>query len=253
MWFDPEEVERLRLVYNSDHPGATIPKGTPEATWKRLQEKFHAQCRTGQSTCILANMMRKPKAPDSWSLNRYEWLSSDDIDSIQKQYVKLFDGYAFLGCIPIDFDLKDDYGKCLVSTVCSIQVSKLLADGFDRIGIIFNTDPHDGPGEHWIAMFADIRPDREYPQLTYFDSYAQKPEKEVQVLMNRWKQQLDASGRFSKPTKLQYNKTRHQFKDTECGMYCLYFHYCCLTETPMDERVPDDVVNSFRNLLFRMK
>ena len=125
--------------------------------------------------------------------------------------------------------------------------------GKHRIGIVFNTDPHDGPGEHWIALMADIRPDLENAQITYFDSYAQKPEKQIQILMKRWKDQWDAQGIHPSPTKLMYNKTRHQFKDSECGMYCLYYHYCCLTGTPMDKKIPDDVVNSFRNLLFRMK
>jgi hypothetical protein len=35
-------------------------------------------------------------------------------------------------------------------------------------------------------------------------------------------------------------------------MYCLYFHLACLLEIPMDSKLPDDVVNAFRNFLFRM-
>jgi hypothetical protein len=35
-------------------------------------------------------------------------------------------------------------------------------------------------------------------------------------------------------------------------MYCLYFHYACLLHLPMDRRIPDDEMNAFRNLLFRM-
>lgn len=253
MWFEPAEVERLRQVYNSSHPHSKIAAGSPETVWKRLQERFHDECKTGQSSCILASMIQKPRAPESWTLNRYEWLSSDDIAAIEAQYVKLFEGYAFLGCVPIDFDLKDDYGKCIVSTLCSVQIKRLYDEGKHRVGIVFNTDPHDGPGEHWIALYADFRPELEFPQITYFDSYAQKPEKEVQVLMRRWKEQLDALKVHPQPTKLAYNKTRHQYKNSECGMYCIYYHYCCLTNIPMDERIPDDVVNSFRNLLFRLK
>jgi hypothetical protein len=87
--------------------------------------------------------------------------------------------------------------------------------------------------------------------MTYFDSYAQKPEKEIQLLMRRWKEQWDATGVPAKPMKLTYNKTRHQYKDSECGMYCLYFHYCCLTGIPMETRVPDEVVRGLRGLLFK--
>jgi len=52
--------------------------------------------------------------------------------------------------------------------------------------------------------------------------------------------------------KLTFNKTRHQYKDSECGMYCLYFHYACILNLPMATRIPDEVINAFRSLLFRM-
>jgi len=32
----------------------------------------------------------------------------------------------------------------------------------------------------------------------------------------------------------------------------VYFHYACLLELPMETKIPDDVINGFRNLLFRM-
>ena len=72
-------------------------------------------------------------------------------------------------------------------------------------------------------------PEYEYPRITYFDSYSHKPEIEIQTLMNKWKEQWDETKINSKPTELTYNKIRHQYEDSECGMYCLYFHWCCLT------------------------
>jgi hypothetical protein len=51
---------------------------------------------------------------------------------------------------------------------------------------------------------------------------------------------------------LTYNKTRHQYEDSECGMYCLYFHLCCLLQIPMETRIPDSVVRGFRGMLFRV-
>ena len=68
--------------------------------------------------------------------------------------------------------------------------------------------------------------------------------------MKRWAEQWDATRIHSKPTELTYNKTRHQYQDSECGMYCLYFHYCCLVGIPMEKRVPDEVVQAFRAMLF---
>jgi hypothetical protein len=163
---------------------------------------------------------------------------------------KLFPHYRYLGSVPIDFD-KQELGKCLVDALCSIKLKDLFKKDYQQIGIVFNTDISTGPGQHWIALFCDIRPELEHPRITYFDSYANKPEPEIQRLMRRWKQEWDATQIHSKPMKMTYNNTRHQYEDSECGMYSLYFHYCCLNEVSMDKRIPDDAMNAFRNVLFK--
>ena len=252
-WLDKDEVNRLRSVYNKENPNETpIPEGSAESVWNNLQQRLASKCKTGRAECIVASLLRRPKAPQEWALNRYEWLSSDDIDAIEKNYQDVFSDYFYVGSVPIDFDLKNETRECIVSTLCSMKIDELYKKGKHRIGIVINTDPHDGPGQHWVAVFADIRPELEYPRITYFDSYAMTPEPEIKKLMKRWKEQWDKTGIHKQGMKLTYNKTRHQYKDSECGMYCLYFHYACLMEIPMYERIPDDVINSFRNLLFRM-
>jgi hypothetical protein len=252
-WLDKDEVNRLRTVYNKENSNETpIPEGSTESVWNSLQQRLASKCKTGRAECIVASLLRRPKAPEEWALNRYEWLSSDDIDAIEKNYQDVFSDYFYVGSVPIDFDLKNETRECIVSTLCSMKIEELYKKGKHRIGIVINTDPHDGPGQHWVAVFADIRPELEYPRMTYFDSYAMKPEPEIKKLMKRWKEQWDKTGIHKQGMKLTYNKTRHQYKDSECGMYCLYFHYACLMEIPMYERIPDDVINSFRNLLFRM-
>lgn len=252
-WLDDDEVEHLRKVYNKEHPKEPeIATGPTEQVWDELQSRLRAKCKTGRAECIVASMLKRPKAPEEWALNRYEWLSSDDIDAIEKNFKELFSDYFYVGSVPIDFDLQDETRKCLVSALCAMKLDELYKKGKHRIGIVINTDPHDGPGQHWVAVFCDIRPELEYPRFTYFDSYAMTPEPEIKKLMKRWKKQWDETGIHSKGMKLTYNKTRHQYKDSECGMYCLYFHYACLMNLPMGTRIPDDVINGFRNLLFRM-
>ena len=181
----------------------------------------------------------------SWKVNSEEWLSSDDIDECQKGYMKLIPDYFFVGTVPIDFDTHSETGKCLVSALCSIQLPDLYKKGYRRVGIIFNTDVSTGPGEHWVAAFCDFRDELEYPQMTYFDSYAQKPEPEIKRLMDRW------SSQFPK-MQLRYNKVRHQYKNAQCGMYCLYFIHCSLFDIPMQEVVPDDVVAMMRPMFFKV-
>jgi hypothetical protein len=70
--------------------------------------------------------------------------------------------------------------------------------------------------------------------------------------MKRWKEQWLQAGVHQQPMKLTYNKTRHQYEDSECGMYCLYFHLCCLLGIPMEERIPDPVVRGLRGMLFHV-
>ena len=252
--FDEQEIKRLCEVYNREHPRETPIKcdKPAEDVWHELQSRLGAKCKTGRAECIVSSLLRRPRAPKEWTLNREEWLSSDDIDAVEKNYVDVFADYAYIGSVPMDFDLQDETRKCLVSTLCSLKLPDMVKKGKERIGIVVNTDPHDGPGQHWVAVFCDIRSELEYPRVTYFDSYANKPEPEIKTLMKRWADQWNATGVHKNPMKLTFNKTRHQYKDSECGMYCLYFHYACLMNIPMDERMPDDVINAFRNLLFRM-
>lgn len=253
MFFEDKEVENLRKVYNKEHPKeAPIPKGNGQAVWKNIQKRLHAQCDSGAAECIINSLLVKPSAPSSWKANPEEWLSSDDIDALEKQFATLFSDYYYVGTVPIDFDKHSDTGTCLVNSLCSLDIARLYAEGYRRIGIVFNTDVSTGPGQHWIALYCDIRPELVFPRVTYFDSYANKPEKEIVNLMKRWKTAWDATKVHSKPMATTYNKTRHQYENSECGMYCLYFHFCCLLGIPMEKRIPDEVVRGFRGSLFKV-
>lgn len=245
--FDDETLKQFRKAYNSEHPHEQpIPDSD---IWNSLKTRFQKKCRAGKTSCIVSHLLSRPKAPDSWITNPEDWLSSTDIENVEQGFEKLFPKYKFLGCIPIDFDLKSQSGQCLVNVLCSLKMADLRKK-YNQVGIVFNTDKHDGPGKHWFALFADVDEKLEYPRITYFDSYATHPEKEVKVLMTRWKDELDQLGLGK--TELTRNTTRHQYKDSECGVYSVYFHYCCLLGIPLDERIPDDIINKFRKLLFKV-
>jgi hypothetical protein len=171
---------------------------------------------------------------------------------VMSQYEKKYKCFDFIGPSPIDYDTRKMHGECVWEELCHFNLKDQIKQGKTKIGIVFNTDVSTGPGEHWVAVFCDIRPELQYPRFTYFDSYAQRPEKEIQTLMKRWKLKWDVLKKHDNPMELTYNKTRHQYKDSQCGTYCLYFHYCCLTGIPMEERVPDDVVMGLRGLMFNV-
>lgn len=254
-WLDKESVERLRNVYNKEHPKETpIPSGSPQTVWNILRTRLRDKCghNGGDAECIVTTLTKKPKAPEDWKENPMEWLSSDDIDKKEKEFEKVFEGYKYIATVPMDFDLKSETQHCIVSALCKMKLPELYKKGFDKFGIIVNTDYHDGPGQHWVAVYCDIRSDLDYPRMTYFDSYAKQPEPEIQELMQRWKEQWDATSTHGKGMELTYNKTRHQFKESECGMYCLYFHRACLMEIPMDVPIKDDIMNEFRKVMFKV-
>ena len=249
---DPREVEKLRLAYNEEHPhDPQIPKtdGAWHEITRRLKDECNNKTAEAERACVAHALVKKPAAPESWQANGAEWLSSDDIDMTQKHYEKLIPSYYYVGSVPIDFDKKAKTGKCLVSSLCSLNIRELYKKGYRRIGVVFNTDTSDGPGEHWMAAFADLR--SKNPYMSFFDSYGQSPEDEVVVLMHRWKEQYDAFGET--PMKLFYSKIRHQKKDSQCGMYSIYFLYCSIFEIPIQERIPDDVVEWMRHFFFRYK
>jgi hypothetical protein len=252
MNFDSKEVERLRSVYNEEHPTEPpILGGEIKQVWGALRRRFQKKCKAGRAECIVSSLLKKTKAPKEWKENPQEWLSNEDVEKLEKELEKVFASYECLGTFPIDFGSKSMTGECLVSTLCSTNITALVKKGKTQIGIVFNTDVSTGPGEHWVAVFCDVREDLEYPRMTYFDSYAHQPEKEIKKLMKKWKEQWDKTGVHSKPMQLTYNTTRHQYENSECGMYCWYFHYCCLAGVSMEDKVPDAVVRGFRGRVTR--
>jgi hypothetical protein len=52
----------------------------------------------------------------------------------------------------------------------------------------------------------------------YFDSYGYKPPKQILTFMS-WVSNQDKSRKMP----LMYSSRRIQYKNTECGVYCLYF------------------------------
>jgi hypothetical protein len=252
MW-DADQMEALRIAYNKSHTGRSpILKGPPEQVWRHLRSAMRAQCDDENEACMVHALMKKATAPMSWSSKPSEWLSSTDIETVQTNYTKLVPDYHFAGCVPIDFNTKTETGKCLVSTLCRMDVREVVKGGKTMIGIVLNTDPHDQPGEHWIAAFCDLRPELDTPYMAFFDSYAYKPEPQVIELMNAWKTQWDSTRSHSNPMELVYNKVRHQFKNSECGVYCIYFLHCSIFGIPMESRIPDDVMTMMRQFFFTM-
>jgi len=161
----------------------------------------------------------RPRAPSAWRRDPDMWLDSQDIESVMKQYEQAFPNFDFMGPFPIDFAAPDPNNKgptpkCLMNEICEFRVKSALESKKDMLGVIYNLDPHYKSGSHWVATFVDLKRNR----CLYFDSYGLKPPKQIMTFMS-WVAKQDPDRKIT----LMYSSRRIQYKNTECGVYCLYF------------------------------
>jgi hypothetical protein len=156
-----------------------------------------------------------PQAPKEWKKDIREWLSSVDIANSLKQYEHAVPSFLFIGPSPVDFDEVMDDGECVWDELCNFDIMKHVKNGQPKIGIVFNTDPHDKPGEHWVSMFIDVRA----RVIFFFDSTGDKPQRRIRTFMKRVKEQGEANGI---PFKEYINNIHHQKNDSECGVFAIF-------------------------------
>ena len=164
-----------------------------------------------------------PKQPSEWRLNINEWLSDTDILNVITQYVNAHKDFAFLGPSYIDFDYKINNNTCVENSICKFSLADFIKKGKTKIGIIFNLDDHTKSGSHWVSLYIDVK--NKY--IFYFDSAGNDMPSEIKVLIARIQKQAKALHmRF----KVDSNGTfEHQYSNTECGMYSLFFILTMLT------------------------
>lgn len=224
--YSTKQLYKLKSNWNKKNPTKKIKSNNPKFIWDKLQKNNSKKCNTEK--CWLSQEfmynsitedLRKttfaPSAPESWKTDPNVWLNSTDIINLMKQYESKFKYFKFIGPSPIDFEQKKHFGNCVWNDLCNFSLKDLIKQGKSIIGIIWNTDPHDEPGEHWICMIINIKNKYMY----FFDSNADNSPVEVKKFQNKVKLQGKALGI---DFKIRKNKKRHQYENSQCGMYCLY-------------------------------
>jgi hypothetical protein len=195
----------------------------------------------------------RPTIPESWLSDPDEWLNSTNIEDVMKQYEETYPEFKFYGTSPIDFGAPDPYNKnaaaqnkCLKDDICKMDLKKLSEQGKKKLGFVYNLDPSNKGGSHWIASFTDIPAQKTY----YFDSYGMKPPPEIARFMRSLTLQ-------DPKMKLCFNARRFQYGNTECGMYSLYFLIRMLQGDSFKKfcrRAPsDDEMLKLRKYIFSLK
>ena len=263
--YTTESLIKIKDKWNKKHPhhNTKINSDEPHIIWKKLKKLLFNVC--DNEKCWLRREFMKhyldqnllsytfaPDRPDTWETNNNTWLNSNNILSVMKQYEKKYKFFRFIGPSPIDYN-KIVNGDCVWNELCKFDLSQYLKKGVNKIGIIFNTDPHDKDGEHWIATFIDIN--SKEPYIFYFDSTGDK----ISSNINKFIKNVISQAK-SININLKYidnHKIVHQKGTTECGMYCLYFIIQLLTDSKdysyfldKNNKIPDDFVEKYRHIYF---
>lgn len=201
-----------------------------------LDQKFTNGFTNSEKDMILGNTFR-PDGPKG----RFEWLNTLHIDEVMGQYETVHKDFKFLGAVPMDFDDLPDLG------IKNLDFGKLEKEGICKIGVVFNLDEHYKSGSHWVGLYCDLKKGI----VRFLDSYGMKPDERVDKLANRmldYMKQKKINGSYD------YNKVRHQYKGSECGVYSLNFIIRMLRgdtfEEICKEKTSDDKINRCRNKYF---
>jgi hypothetical protein len=268
--FTKAALVEIAKAYNKDHRGDSgftpIPLTTSKSElWKTLQQRFHELCaEAGDSEACWADITKagkhalRPTKPSKWEHDPYTWLSNYDIMYVMKQYESKYRDFEFLGVFPVDFAEETYLGRCVSEQICRLDAKKLAKKGVKHFGAIFNLDRHDQSGSHWVALYVSMAPSKPNYGVYFYDSNSTPPPKEIAALMKTIQAQMAAQMVGSgEQRRFDYkvNKTRHQFKNSECGMFSMNFIIRCLEGEAFSKivsaRTRDENVHKLRDVYFR--
>ena len=181
----------------------------------------------------------RPKGPNTG----HQWLSNFDIENVMRQYELIYPGFKFLDVVPCDFDDIPQYQYSLK------DYNNYTDKGIPKykFGVIFNLDNSRQSGSHWTALYFDMKK----KQIYYQDSVGNPPKSEFVKLMDSIEKQMKVD---KKPIDRRVNKLRHQYQNSECGVYSISFILRLLNGESFDEieskPIPDEDVNKCRIIYF---
>jgi hypothetical protein len=257
-----KSLYKLRNLWNARHPDVLIQTNDTKEIHKLLTNYFSGVCK--KESCWIKHIKQTtaiddseltdsfaPESPSDWKSNPTEWLTSVDINKVMKQYEKAYKCFDFIGPSPIDFDTRLMYGECVWEELCNFNLEQQIKKNKTKIGIIFNTDPHYKPGEHWLSMFINIKKGSIY----FFDSVGNKIPEKIMALVKR----ITKQGReLNPPIEFKFDQNypvEHQYTTSECGIYALYFIVHMLEDKLTEEylkthKLKDDYITKFRKIYF---
>jgi len=260
-------INDMIVSYNKFNPSNTIDikNNTNDKKYlvEQLKKKLYDKCGENQLCWIEQPFINDLSIVKQDELRKYtfrvqgpsigtEWLNTIHIEDIMQQYERIYNSFKFLGAVPIDFN------SLRILGFSDLNFDDLLNKGKYKLGVVFNLDEHNQPGSHWVGLYANLKKNQVY----FFDSYGVKPEKRINDFMNRIKNYLIEKLKkeetrddiIKKIIDVKYNKIRHQFKGSECGVYSVNFILRMLRGDDFisicQSRISDDNINKCRRVYF---
>lgn len=254
-------IYKLRDLWNARHPDSLIHTNDSKEIWYIMKDNMKNVC--NKESCWLKQKFVNgkldeelaesfaPVSPKEWKKNPNEWLSSIDIMNVMKQYENAYKCFDFVGPSPIDFDTHKMYGECVWEELCHFNLKDAIKAKKNKIGIIFNTDPHYKPGSHWISLFINIRKGK----IFFFDSAGSKVPDQIMTFVEKVTEQ---GNKLDKPIHFKFDQNypvEHQYGNTECGVYSIFFIIHMLEDKITDHYLKthilkDKYMEKFRKVYF---
>lgn len=193
----------------------------------------------------------KPDGPR----NNTQLISNVDIGKLFKKWEDIFPNFSWVEFTMLDYQkANDEFSK--------VTIDKLLKNNKNCFGTIINTDSYIGGsgGIHWMALFIDMR--NPIWTVEFFNSTGDTNNK-IKTLQKY--QQTDIWQKNMIKQMIKYKNAdeiylakilhKHQKKNSECGVYSLFYIWSRLNGVPFIEftthDIPDDDMTKFRKFLFR--
>jgi hypothetical protein len=259
--YDNDDLLELKKNWNARHPDKPMNTNNPKEIWNQLKNYYSTIC--NKESCWVRQIIKNPKlkkdllnsfapkSPDKWKKNPNEWLSSLDIIQVMNQYEKKYKNFDFIGPSPIDYDTHVLNDECVWEELCHFNLLNHLKKGHNKIGVIFNTDPHNKGGEHWISLFIDIKK----KIIFFFDSVGDPIPEQIKKFVDNV---IEQGKKLKSPINFNFDQNHpveHQKGSTECGMYSLYFIIHMLENKITSNylkthKLDDKYVEKFRKIYF---
>jgi hypothetical protein len=181
-----------------------------------------------------------------------KWLNTTNITNVLRQYENKYITFKYLGTYPIDFYYVPDkyFEKSSNINLKHVNFDDYKNNNKSKFGCIFNLDEHYKSGSHWVSLYIDF----ENGEIYFFDSVGYKPDERIKDFIKICKKYYLNQKNKNENMIIKYNKNKHQYGDSECGVYSINFILRLLRGDNFDKisnnKILDEKMKKCRKIYF---